>query len=75
MERFKYEEEPRPAISWPFVAAFYIVGGALSGILFVGLFVRDPHWRLALSAVAFGYAGGYLGAKLYKRFHCGPETR
>jgi hypothetical protein len=77
MQVLQYEEDNYSARrrKWNFIATCYLFGGALCGILFVGLFVRGPHWLTNLIGIGFGYGGGAFGAFLYKRFHCTPLTR
>jgi len=62
-----FENEGRRKINyWSLWAVCCVIGGALLGVMFVGFFVRGPHWVFNLSAIAFGYGGGALGAQLYK---------
>lgn len=62
-----YEDESPKTNYWALWAGCCVIGGAFLGIAFAALFVHGPHWLTNLSAVALGYGGGALGARLYKR--------
>jgi len=70
MEKLSYMEDDYAPRKWTLIAGCYLFGGALSGIMFVALFVHGPYWLRNLCAIAATYGGGTLGALLYKRFHC-----
>ena len=67
------DSKPKP--DW---VTWFAISGALAGFLFMGLFVRMPHWlNWRISEALFGtlsmffvIGGGYAGAKFYMRYGC-----
>jgi hypothetical protein len=65
--------KPRP--DW---VTRFAIAGALSGFLFMAVFVRMPHWmnwgvgEVLTGALAMGFVfgGGFAGAKFYMRYGC-----